>query len=941
MQKETAAAIPVEYEIPASSGPEGMERIVPLSILAYTEYADLTSEFPNTIESIRETYGRDFYLDNLTDYNDLNAMLPGHDILLIPEQEGPSVAQMQTVGAAWADTLDDFVWNGGIVILMDHWGSGIEVYNESGLMTITGPSSYTGGTIHSNPGGGGANALTRGLQGSWTAPDGSLVFDTASGRWAADDGAGHPHAVHNLYGEGHIVLLGFDMSNREINSDTLLANAVRLHRHVVYDASHSPFRSVYDEFSDFADDLLAEGYAVSSMNTFDSEILTAAEALIVAYCDVTYTAGEISSIRAFVEDGGGLWLIGDWGSWGNEIDAVANEFGYDLHDSAILHDSDECVREFEYWPFYDGANINDHSITVGVTRLEEFAGTGLVGMPAGAVWISRTDNDGTATWDGADPANSVPWIASSFLEAGRIAIVCDTSFLRDDTDSDEDGVINYYDSSHRTFALNTIRWLAAAGLRNDVVLFDESKDPYNSIHADLEFKTLADYLTTNGFTVRWMNTFSAAKIGNSDILAICDGGGSIAYSAGEVTTIRDFVDAGGGLFLVGDHGNFRINIDLIGNEFGLDLRDTGYLNETDDYEAYSSCIIYDGSNIGTHPVTTGVHCIVTNRATAFDSIGSGVALISSDNDNTCSWSTGEYANNVPVFAATEYGYGRVVTFTDVNFCADQHDFDGDGDTDFWESDNNLLTMNSFLWLVMNRAPTVAFTSPTGGEYLSGSVDVTWTAGDPDGDTLTFDLYYSPNDGADWYIIDTDMSGASYVWDTTLVSDGLDYWLGITVYDSETYELVVTDSSFVVDNTPPYVANLRHMPISPEVGETVTIYVDTSDMSGIADVLCAYSTDGGSTWDYLAMSYVSGNTYGVNIGSFAAETTVWYSAGSMDNAGWDTGWMTDQSFTIPSDTPTTTGDGFPLDPQTIMIIAIAGGAGVVVVIIIVILKRRGE
>ncbi|MFX0107926.1 MAG: hypothetical protein ACFE7R_06570, partial [Candidatus Hodarchaeota archaeon] len=567
MQEVSSAATPVELGVPASSGPAGMERVLPLSILAYTEYADMDQEYVNTIESIEETYGTDFYLDELSDYNDLDTELPGHDILIIPEQEGTSDATMQTVGTAWADTLDDFVWNGGIVILMDHWGSGIHIYNEAGLMTVTGPSSYTGGTVYSNPGGPGANALTRGLAGSWTAPDGSLIFDTASGRSAAGDGAGHAHAVHRLYGEGHVVLLGFDMYSRETNSDILLANSIRLHRHVVYDASHTPVRSVYNEYSDFADDLLAEGYAVSSMNTFDGGILTAAEALIVAYCGVAYTAGEISSIRAFVEDGGGLWLIADYGSLGDEIDTVANEFGYDIHDSGILYDSDDTISGYNYWVYYDGANINDHSMTVGVDRLEAYASTGLVDMPAGAVWVSRTDNDGTATWDGSTAANNVPWIASSYVEAGRIAIICDTSFLRDDTDSDGDGYINYYDSSHQEFSLNTIRWLAAAGLRDDVVLFDESHSPVYSIH--YSYYDFASYLTINGFSVRWMDTFSASKISNCDILIISDG--ATDYITNEIDAIRDFVDAGGGLLLFGDWGTYGDQVDPIGNEFGIDL----------------------------------------------------------------------------------------------------------------------------------------------------------------------------------------------------------------------------------------------------------------------------------------------------------------------------------------------------------------------------------
>ena len=62
-------------------------QILPVSILVYTEYTDINDEFVRTMEAIDNTYGTDYYYENLTDYTNLDSALSGHDIFLIPEQE--------------------------------------------------------------------------------------------------------------------------------------------------------------------------------------------------------------------------------------------------------------------------------------------------------------------------------------------------------------------------------------------------------------------------------------------------------------------------------------------------------------------------------------------------------------------------------------------------------------------------------------------------------------------------------------------------------------------------------------------------------------------------------------------------------------------------------------------------------------------------------------
>src|SRR5262249_12243844 len=53
------------------------------------------------------------------------------------------------------------------------------------------------------------------------------------------------------------------------------------------------------------------------------------------------------------------------------------------------------------------------------------------------------------------------------------------------------------------------------------------------------------------------------------------------------------------------------------------------------------------------------------------------------------------------------------------------------------------------YLPHNRPPTVALATPTAGEFWRGTHDVKWIGSDPDKDTLTYQLFFSADNGATW------------------------------------------------------------------------------------------------------------------------------------------------------------------------------------------------
>ena len=198
-----------------------------VSILVYTQYADDSRELPNTMQAINDSYGTDYYYEDLTDYTSLNTNLTGHNILLIPEQEGAADSQLKIIGNAWANNLSNFVNNGGIVILLDHNGGNggtYHIYNASGLMDIDGAMDITDVNVSLVDGN---DPLAINVSSSFFAPNGALSFNTTETTAVVDDGI-NPMVVHKVSGKGHIVLLGFDFYDSETNCSTILGNSIRL-----------------------------------------------------------------------------------------------------------------------------------------------------------------------------------------------------------------------------------------------------------------------------------------------------------------------------------------------------------------------------------------------------------------------------------------------------------------------------------------------------------------------------------------------------------------------------------------------------------------------------------------------------------------------------------------------------------------------------------------
>ena len=236
----TAYAPPVSDENITSNNI--CSKIIPVRhaprILAYVQYADYYQEYRNTLSAIESTFGPDYILTEMSDYTQLDSLIQGKDILLIPEQEYTSLTVMEMIGSAWSTTLSEFLGNGGTMILCDFmWGSGgtYGILTGAGLMSISGANYRTYYTLYvADP----TDPLAEGVSPSFTAPDGTISFVTEEENVVVNDGT-YPVVIHKKIGRGAIALLGFDFFSSNKDANQILGNAVALATYITISTSQT------------------------------------------------------------------------------------------------------------------------------------------------------------------------------------------------------------------------------------------------------------------------------------------------------------------------------------------------------------------------------------------------------------------------------------------------------------------------------------------------------------------------------------------------------------------------------------------------------------------------------------------------------------------------------------------------------------------------------
>jgi len=177
--------------------------------------------------------------------------------------------------------------------------------------------------------------------------------------------------------------------------------------------------------------------------------------------------------------------------------------------------------------------------------------------------------------------------------------------------------------------------------------------------------------------------------------------------------------------------------------------------------------------------------------------------------------------------------------------------------------NNQFTINT-----INNAPVITLSFPNGDELISGTTNINWSASDPDGDTVTVDIYYSADGGTSWNLISRDEANDGlYAWDTTKVSDGAQYLIKVQGKDGYLSSSDQSDKVFTIQNAnnPPAIS-LTQPDGDEQVSGNYEIKWTATDSDGdTVTVDIYYSSDSGTNFTLIS----SGET---NDGSYIWDTT---------------------------------------------------------------------
>ncbi|MBL9185109.1 MAG: M36 family metallopeptidase [Verrucomicrobiaceae bacterium] len=196
-----------------------------VQVASFIGYADIAGEYLNTKAAISR------YFTNYTETSftgttsaDLTAALAGKQVLLIPEQENAtSNTTFSSLGTQWSDALNQFVNQGGMIIVCSNHLDESLILSSTGLLSVTKVSSpqtaslELAGTTFLNTG------IVPPITSEWLSTYQTSTNGTVSIR---EVGTNYPVVLHRQVGAGRVVLIGTDYYTPNTSMDRVIANAV-------------------------------------------------------------------------------------------------------------------------------------------------------------------------------------------------------------------------------------------------------------------------------------------------------------------------------------------------------------------------------------------------------------------------------------------------------------------------------------------------------------------------------------------------------------------------------------------------------------------------------------------------------------------------------------------------------------------------------------------
>ncbi|GAB4318304.1 MAG: hypothetical protein Kow0059_11710 [Candidatus Sumerlaeia bacterium] len=153
-----------------------------------------------------------------------------------------------------------------------------------------------------------------------------------------------------------------------------------------------------------------------------------------------------------------------------------------------------------------------------------------------------------------------------------------------------------------------------------------------------------------------------------------------------------------------------------------------------------------------------------------------------------------------------------------------------------------------------QTPTPRPQQPTAANSNQKRLQVRWTARDPNGDALRFDLHLKGEDDPLWILIEENLDKPLYMLDTAGVADG-PYRLRVVASDQpsnnpgEALTSEITSDRFIIDNTGPEFRELKWNAARSGSAWRVSVSVKASDSLSLLEEV-AYRLDNQDDWQKL-------------------------------------------------------------------------------------------
>src|SRR4051794_9008885 len=174
---------------------------------------------------------------------------------------------------------------------------------------------------------------------------------------------------------------------------------------------------------------------------------------------------------------------------------------------------------------------------------------------------------------------------------------------------------------------------AAYAANGPVVAIDEAHANFHTLEG--KYAPFGALLSADGYRVRASAArFSPQALTGVDVLVIANARssspGASAFGADEIAAVRDWVSQGGSLLLISDHAPFGTAASWLAEAFGVNMG-VGYV-AAQQGRGVTSQIHFDRSELGNHPILSGIRSVQSFTGQSLSVPPGGTALLALPSD---------------------------------------------------------------------------------------------------------------------------------------------------------------------------------------------------------------------------------------------------------------------------------------------------------------------